>query len=93
MLLSQLIGERYREKPVEASMASHIFMLRGGYMRQVASGIYSLLPPAKRITAKLDLAEKFPVIVAALGGLFSTSTLLLPCHVQVKRCASRLIGR
>ncbi|MBQ1222694.1 MAG: proline--tRNA ligase [Oscillospiraceae bacterium] len=54
MLLSQLIGERYREKPVEASMASHIFMLRGGYMRQVASGIYSLLPPAKRITTKLE---------------------------------------
>ena len=54
MLLSQLIGERYREKPVEASMASHIFMLRGGYMRQVASGIYSLLPPAKRITAKIE---------------------------------------
>ncbi len=54
MLLSQLIGERYREKPVEASMASHIFMLRGGYMRQVASGIYSLLPPAKRITTKIE---------------------------------------
>ncbi len=54
MLMSQLLGERYKEKPVEATMNSHIFLLRGGYIRQVAAGIYSLLPPAKRVTAKIE---------------------------------------
>jgi prolyl-tRNA synthetase len=54
MLLSKLLGERFKEKPAEASMISHIFLLRGGYVRQVATGIYSLLPPAKRIVAKIE---------------------------------------
>ncbi len=47
MLLSRLLGERFREKPADATLASHIFLLRGGYVRQVANGIYSMLLPAK----------------------------------------------
>lgn len=54
MLMSHLLGERYKEKPADAAMISHIFLLRGGYMRQVANGIYSLLPPAKRVVAKIE---------------------------------------
>ncbi len=54
MRLSNLLGERFREKPGDANMASHIFLLRGGYIRQVAAGIYSLLPPAKRVATKIE---------------------------------------
>lgn len=54
MLLSKLLGERFREKPADASLASHIFLLRGGYIRQVSNGIYSLLMPAKRIADKIE---------------------------------------
>ena len=54
MRLSSMIGERYREQPSEAILISHIFMLRGGYIRQVTNGIYSLLPPAKRIVSKIE---------------------------------------
>ncbi len=54
MLMSKLLGERFREKPADANMPSHIFLLRGGYMRQVASGIFSLLMPAKRVAAKIE---------------------------------------
>jgi len=54
MLLSRLLGERFREKPADATLASHIFLLRGGYVRQVANGIYSMLLPAKRIAAKIE---------------------------------------
>lgn len=54
MLLSKLLGERFKEKPADASLASHIFLLRGGYVRQVANGIYSMLLPAKRIAAKIE---------------------------------------
>ncbi len=54
MLLSKLLGERYKEKPADASMVSHVFLLRGGYIRQVATGIYTLLPPAKRIVTKIE---------------------------------------
>lgn len=54
MLMSKLVGERFREKPADANMPSHIFLLRGGYMRQVASGIFSLLMPAKRVASKIE---------------------------------------
>lgn len=54
MLMSRLLGERFKEKPADAAMPSHIFLLRGGYMRQVANGVYSLLPPAKKIVDKIE---------------------------------------
>ncbi len=54
MLLSKLLGERYKEKPAEAFLDSHIFLLRGGYVRQVSNGIFTLLMPAKRITRKIE---------------------------------------
>ncbi|MGL4362762.1 MAG: proline--tRNA ligase [Cellulosilyticaceae bacterium] len=54
MLLSKLLGERFKEKPGDATSISHIYLLRGGYVRQVSNGIYSLLMPAKRITTKIE---------------------------------------
>ena len=54
MLLSKLLGERYKEKPADAFLASHIFMLRGGYIKQVSNGIFSLLPPAAKAARKIE---------------------------------------
>lgn len=54
MRISELLGERLKQKPAEASLVSHIFLLRGGYVRQVSNGIYSMLPPAKRIAMKIE---------------------------------------
>ena len=54
MLLSKLLGDRFKEKPADATLASHIFLLRGGYIRQVSNGIYSMLLPAKRIASKIE---------------------------------------
>lgn len=54
MLMSKLLGERYKEKPGDASIASHIFLLRGGYIRQVSNGIYSMLLPAKKVAMKIE---------------------------------------
>lgn len=54
MRMSQLLGHRFKERPAEASLDSHAFLLRGGYARQVANGIYSLLPPAVRVVRKIE---------------------------------------
>ncbi len=54
MRVSHLVGKTLRETPRDATLTSHIFLLRGAYVRQVASGIYSLLPIARRITAKIE---------------------------------------
>jgi len=54
MKLANMLGERFRETPADCQIASQIFMIRGGYMKQVANGIYTLLMPAKRITRKIE---------------------------------------
>jgi prolyl-tRNA synthetase len=52
--MSKLLGEHYKEKPGDASIASHIFLLRGGYIRQVSNGIFSMLLPAKKVAMKIE---------------------------------------
>ncbi len=54
MKLSQLIGQRLKEAPRDAQIQSHIFLMRGGYVRPVSAGIYSILPLGKRILAKIE---------------------------------------
>ncbi len=54
MRLSRLIGQRLKETPRDAQTASHIFLVRGGYVRPVSTGIYSLLPLGMRIVAKIE---------------------------------------
>ena len=54
MKLAQLVGQRIKEIPKDAQSISHIFLIRGGYIRPVSSGIYTLLPLAKRITTKIE---------------------------------------
>jgi prolyl-tRNA synthetase len=54
MRLSQLVGNRYKERPAEALLDSHVFLLRGGYARPVANGIYCLLPPGLRVVHKIE---------------------------------------
>ncbi len=54
MRLSQLVGKRVKETPRDAMTTSHIFMIRGGYIRPVSTGIYSLLPLGRKITRKVE---------------------------------------
>ena len=57
MKMSLLLGERFKEHPSDTTLESHAFLLRGGYIRQVAGGIFSLLPPAKKISQKIKPLE------------------------------------
>ncbi len=54
MKMSQMVGRRLREDPKDAKTVSHKFLVRGGYIRPVSAGIYSLLPVAKRIIKKIE---------------------------------------
>ena len=54
MKLSKLIGNRIKETPKDAQSASHIFLIRGGYIRPLSAGIFTLLPLAKRIISKIE---------------------------------------
>jgi prolyl-tRNA synthetase len=54
MRWSQMFIPTLREAPAEAEVASHILLLRGGYIRQLAAGIYSFLPLAQRVMIKIE---------------------------------------
>ena len=54
MKLEKLVGERFKEKPSDCVVESHALMVRGGYMKYVANGIFSSYTPLKRITRKIE---------------------------------------
>ncbi len=54
MKVDKLVGERFKERPADCAIESHAMMVRGGYMKQVANGIYSQMPPLKRISQKIE---------------------------------------
>lgn len=54
MKLEKLVGERFKEKPADCIIDSHALMVRGGYMKYVANGIFSSYTPLKRITKKIE---------------------------------------
>ncbi len=54
MKLDRLVGERFKEKPSDCVIESHSLMMRGGYMKDVAKGIYSQYMPLKRICRKIE---------------------------------------
>lgn len=53
MRVRHLFGETLRENPSEADFASHQLLLRAGYVRQLAAGIFSYLPLAQRAQARI----------------------------------------
>ncbi len=54
MRMSRLFSQTLREAPADAQVASHILLLRAGYIRQLASGIFSYLPLAQRSLGKIE---------------------------------------
>ena len=54
MKLEKLVGDRFKERPSECLVDSHALMLRGGYMKFVASGIFSQYMPLRRVCRKIE---------------------------------------
>ena len=54
MRLSQLFFSTLRDDPADAEMPSHRLLVRAGYVRQLGSGIYSLLPLGFRVNKRVE---------------------------------------
>src|SRR5438270_8213609 len=72
MLWSKLFIPTLRETPAEAEVASHKLLLRAGYIRQLAAGIYSYLFLAQRSLLKIT------AIVRAEMNAIGAQEMLLP---------------
>jgi prolyl-tRNA synthetase len=67
MKLSNFFYTTLREIPSDASLPSHIFLMRGGYIKPLSTGVYSLLPLGLRVIRKIEniIREE----MNAVGGL------------------------
>jgi prolyl-tRNA synthetase len=54
MRLSRLFFTTLRDDPSDAEMASHRLLVRAGYVRQLGSGIYTLLPLGFRAARRVE---------------------------------------
>ncbi|HEY7452437.1 MAG TPA: proline--tRNA ligase [Candidatus Limnocylindria bacterium] len=54
MRLSSLFFTSLRDDPADAEMVSHRLLVRAGYVRQLGSGIYSLLPLGLAVSRRVE---------------------------------------
>ena len=79
MRMSQLFSQTLREAPAEAEIASHQLLLRAGFIRQLAAGIFSYLPLAQRALTKIENIMREEM--NAIGGQEITMPVVHPAEI------------
>jgi prolyl-tRNA synthetase len=54
MRLSRAFVPTLKESPADAQVVSHVLMIRGGFIRRVAAGVYAFLPLGWRVLKKVE---------------------------------------
>jgi prolyl-tRNA synthetase len=77
--MSMLFGRTVREAPSGVEVAGHGLLLRAGFIRQLAAGVFSYLPLAKRSIGKIEaiLREE----MGAVGGQEVSMPVVQPADV------------
>jgi len=79
MRMSRLFSQTLRDAPAEAEIPSHKLMLRAGYVRQLASGIFSYLPLGQRSMQKIEAIIREEM--DAIGGQEITMPVVHPADI------------
>jgi prolyl-tRNA synthetase len=90
MRLSELFFASLRDDPGEAEMPSHRLLLRAGYLRQLGSGIYSLLPLGKRVSDRVEQVIREEI--DAIGGQEMEMPVVHPAEVWKESGRYQKIG-
>ena len=90
MRLSELFFATLRDDPGEAEMPSHRLLLRAGYLRQLGSGIYSLLPLGKRVSDRVEQVVREEI--DAIGGQEMEMPVVHPAEVWKESGRYQKIG-
>lgn len=79
MKISKLFSQTLREAPAEAEVASHQLLIRAGFIRPLAAGIFTYLPLARRSLKKIEaiLREE----MEAIGGQEITMPIVNPSDI------------
>jgi prolyl-tRNA synthetase len=76
MRMSQLFSQTLRQAPAEVDTDSHRLLLRAGFIRQLAAGIFSYLPLARRSLTKIENIMRQEI--EAIGGQEITMPVIHP---------------
>ncbi len=76
MRMSQLFVRTLRDAPADAEVPSHQLLVRAGYVRRVAPGIYTWLPLGLKVLGKVEAIVREEM--AAIGGQELRFPALLP---------------
>ncbi len=79
MKMSQLFSQTLREAPAEAEITSHRLLLRAGFIRQLAAGIFTLMPMGKRAITKIENILRDEM--NAIGGQEMSMPVVHPAEV------------
>jgi prolyl-tRNA synthetase len=77
--MSKLFSQTIREIPSDAEVTSHQLLLRAGFIRPLAAGIFSYLPLARRSMTKIENLMRFEI--NAIGGQEITMPVVHPAEV------------
>lgn len=90
MLIENLIGKRLPDDPKDAQTPGHRLLLRGGYVRQIGQGIYSLLPLAFRACAAVEQIVREEM--NAVGGQEILMPVAAPAELWMESGRFQAIG-
>lgn len=91
MKLEKLVGDRFRETPSDCVVDSHALMVRGGYIKQVANGIFSSYTPLKRVARKIE--EILREEMDAIGGQEVQFPVVMPASLWQESGRYEKIGK
>lgn len=75
MRMTRLATKTQREAPADAEAESHKLLVRAGYIRRLASGVYSFLPLGLKVLAKIN-----QIVREELDGIGAQEVLLAALH-------------
>src|SRR5450759_4855073 len=90
MRMTHLFSQTLRENPAEAEVASHQLLLRAGYIRALAAGIFSYLPLARRSLNRIEAILRQEI--NAIGGQEVTMPVVHPADIWRESGRWYLIG-
>ena len=79
MRMSKMFSQTLREAPADARVKSHQLLERAGFIRQLAAGIFSYLPMAKRSLTKIENIMREEI--NAIGGQEITMPVTNPADI------------
>ncbi|HUV30479.1 MAG TPA: proline--tRNA ligase [Acidobacteriota bacterium] len=91
MRWSQTYIPTLRQKQTEAELVSHQLLLRGGYIRRLAAGVYLYLPLMQRVIEKFSRIVREEMNKA--GALEITMSVLCPAEIWQKSGRYAVMGK